>query len=170
MQASSTQAEHIGTELEGQLRRAMTEVDLTHEPPAAEHDPAPGMLVIETDGGMVRYGDRHLDGALVEGGWDGGKVGVAGGWVDGHLRQPRYVAAREAAPAFARRLGTESSAPVGHWTSWPGTHGRARPVNCGRWSYWVMEPSGSGSTWPRCSAACGPRSSTGTTLASTFAR
>src|SRR5438309_1950491 len=64
-----TQAERIGTELEGQQRRAMAEVEATHEPPGAEHDPAPGMLVVETDGVMVRYRDRHLDGALVEGDW-----------------------------------------------------------------------------------------------------
>jgi len=33
------------------------------KPPAAEHDPASGVLVVETDGVMVRYRDHHLDGA-----------------------------------------------------------------------------------------------------------
>ena len=57
-----THAERIGTELEGQQRAAMAEVEQTHEPPSGEHDPAPGLLVIETDGVMVRYRDRQLDG------------------------------------------------------------------------------------------------------------
>src|SRR2546421_74971 len=48
-----TQAERIGTELEGQQRAVMDSVEATHEPPAAEHDPAAGVLVVETDGVMV---------------------------------------------------------------------------------------------------------------------
>jgi hypothetical protein len=60
-----THAEAIGTELEGQQRAAMAHVEQTHEPPVDEHDPAPGRLVVETDGVMVRYRDRHLDGAVV---------------------------------------------------------------------------------------------------------
>jgi len=74
-----TQAERIGTELESQERAAMASVEQTHEPPVGEHDPATGMLVIETDGVMVRYRDRHLDGAPVEGDWHEVKVGLAGG-------------------------------------------------------------------------------------------
>src|ERR1700674_1423523 len=50
-----TQAERIGTELEGQRRVAMADVEQTHEPPAGEHDPALGLLVVETYGVMVRY-------------------------------------------------------------------------------------------------------------------
>jgi hypothetical protein len=132
-----TQAERIGTELAGQQRRAMTEVDLTHEPPAAEHDQASGMLVIETDGVMVRYRDRHMDGALVAGDWHEVKLGLAGGWVDGHLRQPSYVAAREGAPAFARRLGTEAARrgalDVVAWHPWEGTPGTDTDLGPGLW-------------------------------------
>ncbi len=48
-----THAERIGTELEGQQRAAMDYVDAAHEPPADEYA-APGVLVVETDGVMVR--------------------------------------------------------------------------------------------------------------------
>ena len=61
-----THTEQIGTELEGQQRRTMAYVDEAHEPPAEEHDPASGMLVVETDGVMVRSRDRHLHGAPAE--------------------------------------------------------------------------------------------------------
>ena len=76
-----SQAERVGTQLEGQQRRTMEHVDQFHEPPAAEHAPAPGQLVVETDGVMVRYRDRHLDGGLVEGEWHEVKLGVRGGWL-----------------------------------------------------------------------------------------
>lgn len=49
-----THAERVGTELEGQQRRTMAYVDQLHEPPPEEHDPAPGTLVVETDGMMAR--------------------------------------------------------------------------------------------------------------------
>ena len=86
-----THAEQVGSELEGQQRRTMDYVDQTHEPPADEHDAAPGMLVVETDGVMVRYRDRHLDCALVEGDWHEVKLGLAGGWQHDQLRHPSYV-------------------------------------------------------------------------------
>lgn len=38
-----THAERVGTELEGQQRRAMAHVEHMHEPPPDEHDPAPAM-------------------------------------------------------------------------------------------------------------------------------
>lgn len=127
-----THAEQVGTELEGWQRRAMEYVEQAHEPPADEHHAAPGMLVVETDGVMVRYRDRHLDGALVEGDWHEVKLGLVGGWHDGHLRQPSYVAAREVAPAFARRLGTEAARrgalDVVKWHPWDGTPAELRPV------------------------------------------
>src|SRR5205807_60310 len=78
-----TQAERVGTRLEGQQRRTMAHIEQRHEPPAEEHAPAPGVLVVETDGVMVRYRNRHLDGTLLEGDWHEVKVGVAGGWQDG---------------------------------------------------------------------------------------
>src|SRR5258708_4767904 len=127
-----TQAERIGTELEGQQRAVMAQVAEAHEVPEAERDPACGVLVVETDGVMVRYRDRHLDGALVEGDWHEVKLGLVGGWRDGHLRQPSYVAAREAAPAFARRLGAEAARrgalDVLAWHPWDGTPAELRAV------------------------------------------
>jgi hypothetical protein len=50
-----TQAERIGTHLEGQQRAAMDYDEQRHEAPDAEHDPASGLLVVETDGVMARY-------------------------------------------------------------------------------------------------------------------
>jgi hypothetical protein len=127
-----TQAERVGTELEGQQRASMAYVDQAHEPPAHEHDPASGVLVVETDGVMVRYRDRHLDGALVEGDWHEVKLGLIGGWLNHHLCDPSYVAAREAAPAFARRLGTEAARrgalDVVRWHPWDGTPAELRQV------------------------------------------
>lgn len=57
-------------------------------------DPAPGMLVVEAGGVMVRYQD----------GWHEVKVGLVGGVTDGDLVASSYVAAREGAGAFAPRL------------------------------------------------------------------
>jgi hypothetical protein len=127
-----TQAERIGTELEGQQRAAMDCVEQTHEAPDAEHDPAGGLLVVETDGVMVRYRDRHLDGTLIEGDWHEVNVGVAGGWQQRHLGQPSYVAAREPAVAFARRVGAEAARrgalDVVNWHPSDGTPAELRPV------------------------------------------
>jgi hypothetical protein len=139
-----TQAERVGTELEGQQRRSMAHVEQTHEPPAAEHDPAPGLLVVETDGVMVRYRDRHLDGSLIEGDWHEVKLGVVGGWHRGQLQQPSYVAAREAAPTFAPRLGTEAARrgalDVVRWHPWDGTPAELRPVVVlGDGARWIWE-------------------------------
>jgi len=84
------------------------------EPAVAE--PAPGVLVAETDGVFVRYQD----------GWHEVKVGVVGGWVAaappspaatrdgaaaarGHLQAPSYVAAREESTAFAERFAAEAA-------------------------------------------------------------
>jgi hypothetical protein len=139
-----THAERVGTELEGQQRRTMASVEHTHEPPVDEHDPAPGMLVVETDGVMVRYRDRHLDGAVVKGDWHEVKVGLAGGWQQGHLRQPSYVAAREPAVACTRRLGAEAARrgalDVVTWHPWDGTPAELRPVVVlGDGAKWIWE-------------------------------
>jgi hypothetical protein len=139
-----THAERVGTELEGQQRRTMAFVEQTHEPPDDEHDPAPGTLVVETDGVMVRYRDRHLDGASVEGDWHEVKVGLVGGWQQGHLRQPSYVAAREPAVAFTRRLGAEAARrgalEVVKWYAWDGTPAELRPVVVlGDGAKWIWE-------------------------------
>lgn len=139
-----THAEQVGTELEGDQRRSMDYVERAHESPRDEHDPAPGMLVVETDGVMVRYRDRHLDGAPVEGDWHEVKLGLVGGWQSDHLRQPSYVAARETAPAFARRLGAEAARrgalDVVRWHPWDGTPADLRPVVVlGDGAKWIWE-------------------------------
>jgi len=104
-----THAEQLGTELEGQQQRAMAHVDQRHESPADAHAPAPGVLVVEADGVLVRYLDRGPEGSP----WHEVKLGIVGGWTgdrpDAHLQQPSYVAAREKAAPFARRLGTEAA-------------------------------------------------------------
>jgi hypothetical protein len=110
----------------------MAHVEQFHEPPADEHTPAPGELVVETDGVMVRYRDRHLDGVLMEGDWHEVKLGVTGGWQHGHLQQPSYVAAREGAAVFARRLGAEAARrgalDVVRWHPWDGSPADLRRV------------------------------------------
>lgn len=127
-----TQAERVGTALEGQQRQTIEHVEQVHEPPADEHDPAPGQLVVETDGVMVRYRDRQLDGSVAEGDWHEVKLGVVGSWQYGQLRHTSYVAAREAAAAFARRLGAEAARrgalDVTSWHPWDGTPAELRSV------------------------------------------
>jgi hypothetical protein len=104
-----THAEQLGTELEGQQRRAMAHVEQRHTPAADEHDPAPGVLVVEADGVLVRYVDRGPEGSP----WHEVKLGIVGGWTgarpEAHLEAPSYVAAREQATPFARRLATEAA-------------------------------------------------------------
>lgn len=139
-----THAEQVGTELEGRQRRIMEYVEQAHEPPADEHDAAPGLLVVETDGVMVRYRDRHLDGVLVEGDWHEVKLGLVGGWQRDHLRKPSYVAAREGASAFARRLGAEAARrgalEVVKWYPWDGTPAELRRVVVlGDGAKWIWE-------------------------------
>jgi hypothetical protein len=149
------QAERVGTELEGHQRRAMAHVEAHHEPPATESDPAPGQLVVETDGVMVPYRDRHLHGAPIEGDWHEVKLGVVGGWVgqrpSTELHTASYVAAREPAAAFARRLGTEAARrgalEVTEWHPWDGTPARLRTVVVlGDGAKWIWEHIGP--RWP----------------------
>jgi hypothetical protein len=146
-----TQAERVGTELEGQQRASMAYVQAQHEPPPAEHDPAPGRLVVETDGVMVRYRDRHLDGMPIEGDCHEVKLGVVGGWVGSRpraqLHAPSYVAAREPAAAFARRLGTEAARrgalDVTDWHPWDGTPAQLRSVVVlGDGAKWIWQEIG----------------------------
>jgi len=77
---------------------ALARVEATQEP-AGALDPAPGLLVVETDGEMVRFLD----------GWHEVKLGVVGGWQEGELRAPSYVAAREGAERFGARLAAEAA-------------------------------------------------------------
>jgi hypothetical protein len=145
-----THAEAAGTELEGEQRAAMAHVQATHEPPTGYAPVAEThTLVVETDGVMARYRDRHLDGTLIEGEWHEIKLGLVGGWQAGELLSPSYVAARETATSFAPRLGTEATRrgalDVVGWRGL-GTDGAARRPTCAQcWSS-ATEPSGSGST------------------------
>jgi hypothetical protein len=139
-----THAERIGTDLEGQQRVAIEYVEAAHEPAAAEYDPAPGELVVETDGVMVRYRDRQLDGAVVDSDWHEVRLGVVGGWQEHRLTQSSYVAAREPAVAFARRLGAEAARrgalDVVRWHPWDGTPAELRPVVVlGDGAHWIWE-------------------------------
>jgi len=103
-----THAEAAGTELEGEQRAAIAQVQATQEPPHG-YAPVAETLVVEADGVMVRYRDHHLDGTLIEGEWHEIKLGLVGGWQDGQLVSSSYVAARETASSFAPRLGTEAA-------------------------------------------------------------
>lgn len=66
---------------------------------AAPLDPAPGRLVVETDGVMVRYQD----------GWHEVKVGVVAGHRAGTLHASSYVAARAGPDQFGPRLLAEAA-------------------------------------------------------------
>ena len=105
-----THAERVGTEIEGRQQRAMAHVQATQEPsPESPYAPAPGVQVVEADGVMVRYRDVGRDGSP----WHEVKLGIVGGWTgtrpEAHLEAPSYVAAREKAAPFARRLGAEAA-------------------------------------------------------------
>src|SRR6266571_8430505 len=86
---SDVGAEAAGTELEGEQRAAMAQVEATQEPPSGYAPVANDQtLVVEADGVMARYRDRHLDGTLIKGEWHEIKLGLAGGWQDDHLVSP----------------------------------------------------------------------------------
>ena len=90
--------EASGTLLEAAQQTAMAEVVRTRQP-AQALDPAPGTLLVQTDGVMVRYLD----------GWHEVKLGLVGGQVEGELRLPSYVAARASAEQFGPRLLAEAA-------------------------------------------------------------
>jgi hypothetical protein len=87
----------VGQALADADEAAIAQVQATQA--AASVDPAPGTLVVETDGAMVRYLD----------GWHEVKIGVVGGTAAGQVVAPSYVAAREAAEAFGPRLVAEAA-------------------------------------------------------------
>lgn len=93
-----SQTETVGRALEAAQQTAMGEVVRTQES-AEPVDAAPGTLVVETDGVMVRYLD----------GWHEVKLGLVGGQVDEKLAAPSYVAARASAEQFGPRLLTEAA-------------------------------------------------------------
>lgn len=90
--------ERVGTALEGVQAAASAEVQRTQES-TEPIDSAPGMLVVETDGVMVRYLD----------GWHEVKLGLVGGHVDGKLESPSYLALRASPEAFGPRLLAEAA-------------------------------------------------------------
>ncbi|HEY7064606.1 MAG TPA: ISKra4 family transposase [Chloroflexota bacterium] len=94
-----TQAERQGAALEAAQQAASAQVEATRES-ALPVDAAPGQLLVETDGVMVRYQKT---------GWHEVKIGLVAGWVDGALAAPSYVAAREGAAAFGDRLLGEAA-------------------------------------------------------------
>jgi hypothetical protein len=88
----------LGAILRQAEQTAVAQVERTRE--AAEPvEAVPGALLVETDGAMVRYLD----------GWHEVKLGLVGGWVDGELLQPSYVAARDAAGQWGPRLAAEAA-------------------------------------------------------------
>ena len=88
----------LGTQLAEADAAAIAQVAATRA--AAEAvEAAPGTLVVEADGAMVRYTD----------GWHEVKVGVVGGADGGDLVAPSYVAAREPAEQFGPRLLAEAA-------------------------------------------------------------
>jgi hypothetical protein len=88
----------VGTTIADTEADAAAQVARTQEA-AAPVDRAPGLLVVETDGTMIRYLD----------GWHEVKVGLVAGWEDGHLQRPSYVAAREPAETFGPHLLGEAA-------------------------------------------------------------
>ena len=93
------QAERQGAALEAAQQAASAQVEATRES-ALPVDAAPGQLVVETDGVMVRYRET---------GWHEVKIGLVAGWEAGALAVPSYVAAREGAAAFGDRLLAEAA-------------------------------------------------------------
>jgi hypothetical protein len=92
------QTERVGAALADAEDAAVARVERTRE--AAEAvDAAPGLLVVQADGAMVRYRD----------GWHEVKLGLVAGWDAGELQAPSYVAAREPAQAFGARLAAEAA-------------------------------------------------------------
>lgn len=98
------QALRVGLQLADLDAEAAQTVARTREA-VGPTDPAPGVLVTEADGVMVRYAD----------GWHEVKVGVVAGWEGGALVAPSYLAARASPEQFgalvvaehARRGGLE---------------------------------------------------------------
>lgn len=90
--------EQAGTTLAAAQEAVVAQVEATRE--AAEPvEAAPGLLVVQTDGAMVRYLD----------GWHEVKLGLVGGWDDDRLQAVSYVAAREPAERFGARLAAEAA-------------------------------------------------------------
>jgi hypothetical protein len=90
--------ERVGAEIEEAQAAAAAEVERTKEP-IGPVDPAPGMIVVEADGVMVRYLD----------GWHEVKLGLVGGQVEEKLVAPSYLALRASPDEFGLRLLAEAA-------------------------------------------------------------
>lgn len=90
--------EQTGTALEVQQQAQIARVQQTGEA-VGPVDPAPGLLLVEADGVMVRFQD----------GWHEAKVGTLAGWDGEQAQQPSYVAAREGPEPFGLRLLAEAA-------------------------------------------------------------
>jgi hypothetical protein len=90
--------EALGAGLESETQTAVQYVAERREA-AMPVAPAPGELVVETDGVMVRYQD----------GWHEVKIGVVGGYQNGRLTAKSYTAARAAPEQFGPRLLAEAA-------------------------------------------------------------
>lgn len=90
--------EALGRRLEATQAAAAVTVMQTREP-AGPVNPAPGQLVVETDGVMVLFLD----------GWHEVKLVVAGGYLDGNLSAKSFAAGRLEAAEFGPRLLAEAA-------------------------------------------------------------
>ena len=102
------ETEAVGTALADQQDAAVAAYAAGSEPVVLE--PAPGLLVAETDGVMVRFvDDWHEVKVAVVGGWGAATAPASDGAAPalGRLLAASYVAAREDSTAFARRFGAE---------------------------------------------------------------
>jgi len=101
-ETTRTITEAAGTTLDGRLREEAARVERTRAP-VGPVEPAPDLLVAETDGVMVRFLDA----------WHEVKVGVVGGWdptrpeKQRHLTAQSFVAARAPVTDWAGRWGAE---------------------------------------------------------------
>ncbi len=113
-------AERQGAVLEGQHQDQARQMAAEQAPLPGTAEPAPGALVVQTDGVFVRY--RPLAAAAAgapptgpsdKSLWREVKLGIIGGWVgarpDAVLQAPSYIAACEAVTDFAPRLATEAT-------------------------------------------------------------
>lgn len=124
-----THAEQQGARLEAAQQQQMDQVQTEHEPLPGTADPAPGQVVVETDGVQVRY---RCPRGCCETGWHEVKLGILGGWVGqrpaAELQAPSYVAARAEVNAFAPRLVAEAARrgalDISGWQPPPGTDPR----------------------------------------------
>lgn len=92
------QTERVGAALADTEDVALAVVEQTRAA-VGPVDPAPGALVVELDGVMVRYQD----------GWHEVKIGAVGGVVDRAATALSYTAAREGPARFGPRLAAEAA-------------------------------------------------------------